>query len=269
VSNTAPPIPAADIRDGIIRVFESGDFPVEALKRLAVEAPAHWAEHLDLEHSVPGPSSVLSCRRAMWYQTHEVEKDSTPPAWWAYNATVGTLQELIWCAALEAVDPRLRVELFEKPLGETITNINADTASEKYVLRGTPDGRLPEVAAITEFKKINNYGFKMVRDSGVYHGKEEHYAQCQIYMLLAGVEWCLYIAAAQDPSKVSPWFVVEWIQADKDYLFWAIRKFVDGSRAVAMPTVAPRDFDPAKGKFPCGSERKAYCPWRTQCVKDG
>lgn len=280
----SPPIPAAEIKAKLLKVFKGSTWHLAAssiLPRLAERAPRHWADHLNLEHAPVGsPSGALKCQRQSWYIVNDYPRDHQPPEWWNYRATIGTLQELIWLAALEIADERLYCEQFESPL-------------IREPFRGTPDAMLPRVGTLAEFKSINMTGFRMIEQRGLYHAKEEHYAQAQAYMYLADVDWLLYIASVADPSlrRGDSWFLVDWIPFDTEYADWLIHTTRTKSATVLNSrTVPPRDFEPiarpklTKGgkpqmtregeikyesNWPCGSDETPYCPFRATCLKDG
>ncbi|KKL55771.1 hypothetical protein LCGC14_2252060, partial [marine sediment metagenome] len=52
-----------------MRESSRGDW-MAAIADLIHQTPAQIKQHMELEHTNPGPSSVTKCRRAQWFPTH-------------------------------------------------------------------------------------------------------------------------------------------------------------------------------------------------------
>jgi hypothetical protein len=244
----------------------------ETLISLAAQAAGHYRQHIALEHTLPGPSSVLSCRRQLWYKTHDTEPDRGLPEFWTMRQVAGTMLEPFWYVVLPQADARLSCLPFTEPI-EIIEGI-----------KGTPDGRFTQIPALLELKSETGWAFHYVSQGGTRAEKEEHYAQAQLYMHAAQAPWTLYLATVADPSfyanmmskrkpyksngangaKPVPWFYIEWIPYSQGYSELLVNRLVSLQADLAGDQVPMRDFDPAKGKWPC-----TYCRWEAKCRAAG
>jgi hypothetical protein len=263
-----PPIPLDEIRESILTAIRQFDWeegrPIHA--ELVGNTPAYMAKHFALEHTIPSPSSVTSCRRQLWYKSHDTEVDRTLPEAWAMRAATGMVLEPWWFMMLGLSDPRLAVTTVEKPL---------DIAPG---IIGSPDGYLTEIGALLELKSQTGWKFIFNNEKGITSESPEHVAQCQLYMHGAGVEWTLFLASAADPQLVRwvknrkrdpgfeyPFFLLEWVRYDPKVaqdLLVRMDKIKDDNYKDDPPL---GEYDPAETKWPC----QLGCRWRAQCEAAG
>lgn len=263
-----PPIPLPEIQDSILTAIREFDWkkgrPI--LAKLVGNTPAYMAKHFALEHTIPSPSSVTSCRRQLWYKVHDTEVDRSLPESWTMRAAAGMAMEPWWFMMLGLADPRLAVTTIEDPL---------DIAPGVI---GSPDGYLTEIGALLELKSQTGWKFMFNNEKGIESESPEHVAQCQLYMHGAGLEWTLFLAAAADPQLVRwvknrkrdpeftyPFFLLEWVQYDPKEAKFLLTRMEQIRRDKRKDTPAPREYDPAETKWPC----QLGCRWRTQCEELG
>ena len=271
-----PPIPLPEIHDSILTAIREFDWergrPI--LAELVGNTPAYMAKHFALEHTIPSPSSVTSCRRQLWYKDHDTGVDRTLPESWQMRAAMGMVMEPWWFMILGLSDPRLVVTTVEDPL---------DIAPGVI---GSPDGYLKGIDSLLELKSQTGWKFIFNNEKGIESESPEHVAQCQLYMHGAGVEWTLFLAASADPSFLRwykapyigpkgakykdpefnyPFFLLEWVRYDPKEATRLLER-MDIIRAdLKEDELAPREYDPATTKWPC----QKGCRWREQCEAAG
>ncbi len=265
---STPPIPLEEIQDSILTAIREFDWekgrPI--LADLVGNTPAYMAKHFALEHTIPSPSSVTSCRRQLWYKTHDTEVDRSLPESWTMRAAAGMAMEPWWFMMLGLADPRLTVTTLEDPL---------DIAPGVI---GSPDGYLTEIGALLELKSQTGWKFMFNNEKGIASESPEHVAQCQLYMHGAEVEWTLFLAAAADPQLVRwvknrkrdpgftyPFFLLEWVQYDEVAVNELLARMDMIRFDLERDEPAPREYDPETTKWPC----QLGCRWQAQCIELG
>lgn len=279
-----PPIPIEEVEASILRAFRDidGNTAHEILVNVAEQSADKMRAHLELEHSIPGPSSALDCRRQLWFKANGIDADRPPKEAWILAALRGIIEEVIWTTMLGLADPRLEVTIGE-------------TTDFEYGV-GTPDGELRKIDAIVEFKRKTGWPYEYIRKNGLLHEAENEYAQVQQYMGARGKKWCLWLAAAADhsfyqnimrkfqrkPDQEYPFFIIEWIQFDPAYN----KKITDSQlrlKNVLIPGEEPpapekggadpeqlEQLNPADGAWPCWTpDRLGGCRWVYRCEEAG
>jgi len=267
-----PPIPLFEIHESILTAIREFDWergrPI--LAELVGNTPAYMAKHFALEHTIPSPSSVTTCRRQLWYKVHDTEVDRTLPESWAMRAAAGMVMEPWWFMILALADPRLKVTTVEEPL-EIAPGVI-----------GSPDGYLTEIGALLELKSQTGWKFIYNNEKGITSESPEHVAQCQLYMHGAGVEWTLYLAAAADPQLVRwhkapyvnkkkdpefeyPFFLLEWVKYDPKEATALLERMevIRADKDEDEPVM--REYNPQTTRWPC----QQGCRWRGQCEEVG
>ena len=269
-----PPIPLPEIHESILTAIREFNWeegrPI--LAELVGNTPAYMAKHFALEHTIPSPSSVTTCRRQLWYKAHDTEVDRTLPESWQMRAAAGMVMEPWWFMILALADPRLVVTSLGDPL---------DIAPN---VKGSPDGYLTEIDALLELKSQTGWKFIYNQEKGIESESPEHVAQCQLYMHGAGVEWTLYLAASADPQFIRwfkapqlpgsrskdpkfeyPFFLLEWVRYDPkeaQELLVRMDKIRDDNYKDDPPL---REYNPETTRWPC----QLGCRWREQCEAVG
>lgn len=263
-----PPIPKEEICESILTAIRNFDWqkarPV--LAELVGNTPAYMERHFALEHTIPSPSGVLTCRRQLWYKSHGYETGRDLPESWAMRAAAGMVMEPWWFMILSLADPRLKVTSRDE-----ILDITPDVG-------GSCDGYLDEIGALLELKSQTGWKFIFNNDKGIESESPEHIAQCQLYMHGAKREWCLFLASAADPSLVRwvknrkkdpafeyPFFLLEWVHYDPEYVEKLVERLgmILEDKETEQP--AAREYNPQTTKWPC----QLGCRWRAQCEEIG
>ena len=269
-----PPIPLTEINDSLLRAMREssrGDW-MGAMADLIHQTPAQIKQHMELEHTIPGPSSVTKCRRAQWFPTHSPDDENTPPEEWTYAAAVGMLVEPWWTMMLGRADPRLEVTDFEAPL-----NIAPGVI-------GMPDGALEKISALVEYKASGSWDYIYTREDGLTKNHQDHIAQANLYLEGANKDWCLIIhntvapalvrwlkaprvkgGRGKDPNFRYPFFTLNWIHRDPEYVSYLKERFILLQEDQASDEIAPREHDPWTDRHPC----QTMCRWREQCEEAG
>ena len=110
-----------------------------------------WIQkHIDIEHSIPGASSVEMCILRLWYDAKKVEKTNEPPTSWMGAQMTGILSALVYVSILENAG----IELLE----------NKTLQIQGGLMLGTPDAITKDFK--TEIKRRT--GYQYTRFSGRY-----------------------------------------------------------------------------------------------------
>jgi len=269
-----PPIPLDEIHESILTAIRDFDWQKARpmLAELVLDTPAHIAKHFELEHTIPGPSSVTKCRRAQWLPTHSPDDDTRPPEEWIYAAAVGMLVEPWWAMIVSLADERLVVSPVEEPL---------DIAPG---VLGMPDGALKEIDALVEWKASGSWDYIYTREDGIEKNHKDHIAQANLYLEGDDKDWCLILhntvapalvrwlkaprlpgSRSKDPNFRYPFFTLNWIHRDPEYVDELKERFVVLQADQASDEVAPREHDPWTDRHPC----QTMCRWREQCEEVG
>jgi hypothetical protein len=268
-----PPIPLEEIKESILRAFRELNEPTARpeLAFVAATTPSHLEQHLTLEHTIPGPSSVTKCRRAQWFPTHTDDDGKDTPEEWAYAAMVGVVVEPLWHMILNQADECLKVATFLEPL---------DIAPG---VLGMPDGQFKRLdGALLELKASGSWDYIYTNEQGLYKNHMDHVAQTNLYMDGAGVDWTLIIhntvapalvrwlkapwigekgSKKRDPDFRYPFFTLNWVHRNPEYVEELKERLVvlQGDQASDEP--APREHDPWTDQWPC----QRMCRWREMC----
>ncbi len=271
-----PPIPLPEINEALLRAMRESSRGawMASMAGLIHQTPAQIKQHMELEHTNPGPSSVTKCRRAQWFPTHMPEDANTPPEEWIYAAAVGMLVEPWWRMMLCRADPRLEVTDFEEPL-----NIAPGVL-------GMPDGALENISALVEYKASGSWDYIYTKEDGLQKNHKDHIAQANLYLEGADKDWCLIIhntvapalvrwlkapwvgpkgQKKRDPNFRYPFFTLNWIQRDPEYVAYLKERLVTLQEDQADEEIAPREYDPWTDRHPC----QTMCRWREQCEAAG
>ena len=265
---SGPPIPIPEINESILTAIREFDWqkarPV--LAELVGNTPAYMERHFALEHTIPSPSGVLTCRRQLWYKSHGIEGSSTKPESWSMRAAAGMVMEPWWFMILSLADPRLKVTSRDE-----ILDITPDVG-------GSCDGYLDEIDALLELKSQTGWKFIFNNDKGIESESPEHIAQCQLYMHGAKREWCLFVASAADPSLVRwvknrkkdpafeyPFFLLEWVHYDRERTEELVERLGMILEDKETEEPAAREYNPQTTKWPC----QLGCRWRGPCEEIG
>lgn len=68
------------------------------------------------------------------------------------------------------------------------------------IVKGIPES--PNKEHIAEYKTHNDKSFKDLKENGVKKSKYMHYAQMQVYMLLTGIDRCIYLAVNKNDDEL-------------------------------------------------------------------
>lgn len=270
------PIPLDEIRVSLLASIR--DFDLRKAKPILAEMISNTPEHIEnafeLEHTIPGPSSVTKCRRAQWFPTHSPDDDNRPPEEWIYAAAVGMLVEPWWDMMLSLSDPRLLVTPFEEPL----------TIAPGVI--GMPDGKLDEINALVEWKASGSWDYIYTKEDGLFKNHMDHVAQANLYLDAADRDWCLIIhntvapalvrwlkaprvkgGRGKDPSFKYPFFTLNWIERDPEYVATLKERLITLQEDQASDEPAPREYDPwdDENPHPC----QTLCRWRSKCMEVG
>lgn len=272
-----PPIPIEDVRSRILATIADmrWDEVKELLIGLAEGTPDYWRQHIELEHTIPGPSSATSCIRQQWCKVQGKEPDRKLPESWTLRAANGTVLEPFWYVVLDHAG--FGVDHVDRPIDVTPT------------IMGTPDGRFRDFPALLELKSLTAWSFTFVWEHGVEKERDDHWAQAQLYMAADNKPWCLYLAAAADPSAASwmlrrmkkrelarrgydandpattPWFHVEWIPYKRAQAVRLIKNLGTQQTILPKAAVPGRLYDPETTAWPC----QLGCRWIETCRKYG
>lgn len=115
---------------------------------------------------------------------------------------------------------------------------------------GLPEA--PKTWHVLEFKTHNAKSFKALQDKGVREAKPMHWAQMQVYMLLAGLTRALYLAENKDTADLYE----ERVHLDKA----AAQGFIDRAQRIIDAAEPPLRISEDPAWYEC-----KYCPFHAQC----
>lgn len=240
----------------------------------------------DSDHAVPSPSGVADCRLKQWFAATETPR-SNPigPASYKKMET-GRHIEQFWHTIYEQAG----FDVLETPESEPFDNYKGGRGDGILVVR------TPELAKIMGLK-VGDRGLLELKDLGVFtfddfvlHGADgpdiAHYkVQTQVYLGRYGLKFAILHGGQSDNSAsmfywgrmrkrkgFPPPFMIEIVYPDPVvYAYYNDRAGEVSWYAehVTTPPEALKDFNPAKGRFPCGSDERPYCSWRDICLKVG
>lgn len=292
---TEPPIDIEELLENLQLVAGGLDNHTRDAIRIAQASKLNPLRHLleghyGLEHTLPGPSGVMACRRRQWYEFTKTPRDWPGSGMWRFAAAKGSYFEPLYAVLLELSDPRLAVT-------EAETELIKEYEQTRPEVRGTPDGYLNKINALVEFKTVSAYSFEKFRANGCEAESPDYWMQAQLYLHATGRPWSLFMVFPHDGSAARnvrgnslsgdarkahnenrrgylPHLICygEWIPYDRQTALDGIERMKmiqDDQTAGAPPR---RDFDPTRRKFekdekphPCWS----ICPWTQTCLEQG
>lgn len=271
-----PPIPVEEVRTLINDAIRNLDWREsrDILVDMAEKASEYIRSHVEMEHSIPGPSSAEDCIRKLWGKKNGIEFDTQLPLHWTMRQIMGTLNEQWWHIILNAADPRLKAE-------EVLAPIDLGYGV------GSPDRRLVNLNSLAEFKSKTGWAYRYIMQDGVRKQEPGEFAQVQQYMYGDGKDWTLYLASVSDPSffanifsKSFPkwlyvaskeelqekFYYVEWIPLDAEYARRSIQRCTDMIPLLLDSETMPKaDYDAPNTQWPC----QLGCPMLKTCEAAG
>lgn len=259
-----PPIDLAVLEERIYSALEDigSEKFLSLLARLGGEMPSYLKAHLELEHSLPSPSGLTSCRTQLYWKGKKAEEDEGKriPAHWFSRSAAGVMKEPFWFAVLERAGLELTITKEPKPCGPH--------------MRAHPDAYIGDTGLL-ELKDLTAWTFKhLIEGQGIAYEEPRYYTQCQMYMEATGRDWTLFFASTPDPA-----FAQSIFRREKKYgQQWTIplaymeivyrrQQDVDAGlmRAEMIVRDAAADFPPppefdGKVKWPC-----SYCGYQARC----
>lgn len=238
----------------------------------------------DDPHATPSPSGIHGCRLKQWFGAKALQRTNPiPPASYKKMET-GRHIETFWREVIESAgfDWEECPESIERPpfkggTGDGILTIRTEECAQ---VMGQPVG----TRGLLELKDLGIWSFL----DYVYKGAQGpdimgYYHQAQTYMSFYDLKFAVLLGGQADNSAITftwsrmrkkkgmpPPFWLEILEFDpimaaKDRgVAQEINYFVENYEE---PPGTLKDFDPAEGKFPCGSEDRPYCGWRDICLK--
>ena len=249
------------ITKGVDHLWTGNPDALELLGKLSAETPRWIKAHLELEHSIPSPSSILSCVYQLWQRAHDVKVDRGIPANWKQRAAVGVLQEPYWIAVLGIAGHELALANEPFRCGEH--------------MRAHPDGmKLGEW--LVEFKSVTGWVYqnKYLQGHGVSMDEPRNYAQAQLYQYATGYDWTLLLVSPADPSSLQsqmrrskrygpeyelPAFHLQWVRKNDDMIEYLLARADMIATAMRQQEPPQREFS-GHVRWPCD-----YCQWQESC----
>ena len=256
----------ADITKSVKAMWESSDL----WENLGNSVQGWIQKHIDIEHSIPGASSVEMCILRLWYDAKGVEKTNEPPTSWMGAQMTGILSELVYVSILENAG----IELLE----------NRTLQFQGGLMLGTPDAITKDFTI--EIKSRTGYQYKrFIGRYGYVSGVEPNvYTQVQVAIDSAGVEWALLLILPSDFSQLQktmrlnkrwgpdynlPPFHLEWVERNDDHIAYITTRAKTIKEAIDSDDPPQREYTgipvDIKGKlnWPCG-----FCVYNTRCISD-
>jgi len=223
-------------------------------------------------HEVPSPSSVYRCRRQLWYMAKRVPRSNRIPPRSIKTMERGKAAESFWHTVY--ADAGFTVLTLA---GGSRIAIGPMTGEFDALLIDNTDGE----RYLLELKDMGVWGYIKTVQEGVQAAEPDYYAQVHQYLAGAGLTKCIFHAGQADASATvwiwqkikklpgrPPDFHVEVIPFVPSEWQAAERRADEVIALIASDKLAPADYDPTAGKFPCGSEDQPYCGWRDLCLKE-
>lgn len=221
------------------------------------------------EHEVPSPSTVMYCRRELWYSGRGTPRTDRVPPRSIKRMESGKRIEDFW----KHVYARAGFTVLELGGGSRVP-IGAGMSGEfDAILLDTETGE----RYLLELKDLSAWGYIAVLEHGVRAAEPNYYYQMQCYMGALGLRKGLLHVGQADPGAVywvwskikkrdgrPPDFIIEEVAFDVSEFNAALRRAAEIRTSLALDTLPTREYDPHTATFPC-----PYCAWRTQCLQDG
>jgi len=256
---------------------------IEADVRSRLLAAADAQQDAWGSHPVPSPSGVLKCKRSLWYTARGVPVTDKVPFQSMKRLDAGKQSEPFWHQMYADAD----FTVLALVGGSRIKVGEHMTAEFDSALYDKTDDSVPLLLA--EFKDMGGWGYMNCVLDGVQASEYDYYMQMQLYMGAMKAEACVFTASLADPTTTL------WLwnnikkQAEEDFppFYVEVVLFNEGeynkgleaaalvAAVVASDAVPPPDYAPTAQKnkkdrnFPCGTDERAYCSRRKQCIADG
>lgn len=244
--------------------------------------------NIDDPHATPSPSQIHGCRLKMWFSGKGTPRSNRiPPASYKKMET-GRHIEGFWREILDAAGfdwepcpPSRPHKGYRGGSGDGILTVRTEEAAEAV---GFPVG----TRGLLELKDLGLWTFEnYVREGSRGKDIDGYHHQAQAYLDFYAEEFDLKFAIllggqADNSSVTFLWNRMRKYEGDAPP-FWLEILYPDPAMAAAdndkaievayyidnfeEPPGDLKDYDPEAGKFPCGSDEKAYCGWRDLCLK--
>lgn len=235
-------------------------------------------------HATPSPSGIHGCRLKQWFGGKDVPKSNRiPPASFKKMET-GRHIEGFWREVMDAAG------LDWEPCPESAPHGNyRDGSGDGFVTVRTEDaaeatGFPVGTKLLLELKDLGVWSYdNYIQEGSLGRDITGYHHQTQAYLEKYGLPACILLGGQADNSSVT----FNWSRMRKREgeapPFWLEIIYPDATMAAKDNAIAAevgyyidnydeppselKDFEPLDGKFPCGSETKAYCGWRDLCLK--
>ena len=240
-----------------------GEESLRLLGELAGKAPAYYKRHLEMEHSLPSPSSVQTCRLQQWFKGKEYMPTRTIPAAWSARSAAGVLTEIYWVTILRLAGVDV---ILPEDNGDPLAHVDGFIGDD----------------GILELKNKTGWGYKrLIEGKGIAYEEPREYMQVQLYLNATGRDWVLYFASPADPALLQslmrqwkkygtaydlPLFYLEVVEKRQQDIDAGLARMDMIAIDLASDSPPPREFDAVEfGKkgakaFPCG-----YCVHIDSC----
>lgn len=188
------------------------------------------------------------CARAVWYSFR-----------WAETAQFdGRMLRLFQSGELS--EGRIVSEL--RAIGVTVWDKEGDEQFRRSLLGGHFSGAVdaiaqgfleaPKATAVCEFKTHNAKSFAALAKKGVREARPQHFAQCQVLMLMFELERCAYIAVNKDTDEMH----FEWLHLDKH----EAQRWIDRAEWIITSAEPPPRLSEEADHFVC-----KFCEFHSIC----
>jgi len=137
-----------------------------------------------------------------------------------------------------------------KRIGYHVVDKDPETNRQFFVSLGHVGGMLdgkvtgvvedPDTEHLLELKSINQKGMDRLQQRGLKSAKPEYWAQCQVYMHLAGIERTLFVAVCKNDDSI----YVERVKRDDEKARELVDRVVQITHEQSPPAKKSADFPP-------------------------
>jgi CRISPR/Cas system-associated exonuclease Cas4 (RecB family) len=229
--------------------------------------------------AIPPPSPRTATVQAI-YAAYEKRRESEPARGYLGASNIGhACDRYLWLsfrwAGAEVFDGRM-LRLFEhghhaeprfvaelRMIGAKVAEVAPD--GQQWAVeacgghfRGHMDGQAeglpeaPKTRHVLEFKTHNAKSFKVLQDKGVREAKPMHWAQMQVYMLLAGLTRAMYLAENKDTAELYE----ERVHLDKP----EAERLIERAHRIINAAEPPLRLSEDPAWWEC-----KFCPFHAQC----
>jgi hypothetical protein len=229
--------------------------------------------------AIPQPTARTATVQAI-YEAYEKRREGEPARGYLGASVIGhACDRYLWLsfrwADAEQFDGRM-LRLFEhghhaeprfvaelRMIGAKVEDVGPD--GQQFAVqacgghfRGHMDGRAtglpeaPKTPHVLEFKTHNAKSFKTLADKGVREAKPMHWAQMQVYILLAGLTRAMYLAENKDTAELYE----ERVHLDKP----AAEALVARAQRIIDAGAPPLRLSEDPAWYEC-----KFCPFHAQC----